>query len=84
VQAVASAVNHLGTDTPEDFSRWFCSELVAAGLEYGGALPPINCSEVTPIDLCRFAIYADAYYQLSGRPTAIRGYNSIIVERWIS
>jgi len=50
----------------EDFSRFFCSELVAAGLEMAGTTGPVNASEVTPIDLCRWNIYAQTYYRLKG------------------
>ncbi len=50
----------------EDFSRFFCSELVAAGLEKAGSTGDVNTAEVTPIDLCRWNIYKDNYYQLKG------------------
>lgn len=50
----------------EDFSKFFCSELVSAGLEISGAIGKVNSSEVTPIDLCRWNIYQDHYYQLKG------------------
>jgi hypothetical protein len=52
----------------EDFSKFFCSELVAAGLEKAGVTGSINASEVTPIDLCRWNIYEDKYYLLKGDP----------------
>lgn len=52
----------------EDFSKFFCSELVAAGLEAAGAVGTVNASEVTPIDLCRWNIYDATYYQLKGDP----------------
>lgn len=48
----------------EDFRKFFCSELVAAGLEAGGVISNVNASEVTPIELCRLAIYEDDYTQL--------------------
>ena len=67
----------------ENFALWYCSELVTASFEAAGALPTINASEVTPIDLCRLAIWAPDYYQLAGKPKAIRGYNAIEPERWI-
>ena len=51
----------------EDFSKFFCSELVAAGLEVAGSVGKINASEVTPIDLCRWNIYESVYYQLKGK-----------------
>jgi len=74
-QALKSAVDALdnlpfGMHGPgynkEDFSKFFCSELVSAGLEIAGAVGSVNASEVTPIDLCRWSIYEDSYYQLKG------------------
>ena len=74
-QAIKSAVDaldnlpfdlHGPTFNKEDFSKFFCSELVAAGLEISGAINSINASEVTPIDLCRWNIYQNNYYQLKG------------------
>ena len=50
----------------EDFSAFFCSELVSAALEAAKVMENVNSSEVTPIDLCRFKIFADDYYQLKG------------------
>lgn len=87
-QAVGSAIdafeqlpagfNGLGYN-PENFDRFFCSELVAAGLKAGGVIPPhVNASEVTPIDVCRWNIYAPDYTLLTGNPAKeISGYNSI-------
>lgn len=74
-QAIKSALDVLdtlpfGASGPtynkEDFSKFFCSELVAAGLEVAGAIGNTNVSEITPIDLCRWAIYEEDYYQLKG------------------
>ena len=74
-QAVKSALDALdklpfGMHGPgyneEDFSRFFCSELVAAGLEKAGVVGSVNASEVTPIDLCRWNIYEDDYFLLKG------------------
>ncbi|MFZ5584807.1 MAG: hypothetical protein ACOZHQ_02645 [Thermodesulfobacteriota bacterium] len=48
----------------EDFSRFFCSELVAAGLEEAGLLDALNASEVTPADLCQWSIYEPDHHQL--------------------
>jgi len=90
-QAVKSAIDTLdcvpiaekATHNDEDFSRFFCSELVAAGLEISGALAPLNASEVTPVDLCMFNIYQSTYYQISGDDNkAIRGYNSLAPDGW--
>jgi hypothetical protein len=52
----------------EDFSKFFCSELAAAAFELAGVTGPVNASEVTPIDLCRWRIYQGSYYQLKGDP----------------
>ena len=74
-QAIKSAVDALdnlpfGAHGPEynkeDFSKFFCSELVAVGLEIAGAVGSVNASEVTPIDLCRWKIYQSTYFQLKG------------------
>lgn len=63
----------------EDFSKFFCSELVAAGLRAAGTLPLyVNPSERTPIDVCRFAMY-EGCYQLKGEPKAIPGFNAMPV-----
>ena len=66
----------------EDFSAFFCSELVTAGLEAGGLIQSTKCSEVTPLDLCQFAIYEATYYQLKGPETPIPGYNTLNPEGW--
>ncbi len=67
----------------EDFSRFFCSELVAAGLEKAGTVGLVNASEVTPIDLCRWNIYQPIYYQLKGCPKKrISRYNSLNPKQW--
>ncbi|XOV81288.1 MAG: hypothetical protein ACFHVJ_10135 [Aestuariibacter sp.] len=66
----------------EDFTSFFCSELSSAMLEAAKVLPTINASEITPIDLCRFDIFAERYVQLKGEPKPIRGYNSICPTWW--
>lgn len=67
----------------EDFSKFFCSELVAAGLEIAGAVGTVNASEVTPIDLCRWKIYEPKYYQLKGdRNKKISRYNTASPKDW--
>lgn len=53
----------------EDLSKLFCSELAAQALEIGHVIEPVNASEVTPIDLCRFTyrgrwIYGPRYFQI--------------------
>jgi hypothetical protein len=66
----------------EDFAAFFCSELVTAGLEAGGVIQSLNCSEVTPLDLVQFAIYEGTYYQLKGPETPLPGYNTLDPEGW--
>ena len=66
----------------EDFSSWFCSELVAEGLETSGVIQGVNASEVTPIDICRFSIYKDKYVQLKGENKPIIGFNSLCADNW--
>jgi hypothetical protein len=67
----------------EDFSRFFCSELAAGGLEESGFVPKVNASEVTPIDLCRWKIYEGYYVQLKGdKPKNIRGFNTMNPSDW--
>ena len=83
-QAIMSAIDVLDktpllgslTCNVEDFSKFFCSELVAAALEAGNAIKSLNASEVTPIDLCMFSIYENDYYQIKGKETKIAGYNT--------
>lgn len=70
------------THNKEDFSKFFCSELVAAGLEKAGAAGTVNASEVTPIDLCRWSIYEDAYVQIKGVEKVISRYNSLDPAAW--
>lgn len=89
-QAIKSALDLLdkvpllgdSTHNVEDFSRFFCSELVAGGLEAAGVISNINSSEVTPIDLCSFSIFESDYIQLKGNRKEIRGYNSINPTGW--
>ncbi|VEN74302.1 conserved hypothetical protein [Candidatus Desulfarcum epimagneticum] len=91
-QAVKSAIDaldelpfdrHGSAYNREDFSRFFCSELVAAGLEMAGAVKSVNASEVTPIDLCRWNIYEDHYYQLKGDAgKTISRFNTLSPEDW--
>ncbi|UJS25282.1 hypothetical protein [Thiothrix winogradskyi] len=66
----------------EDFAKFFCSELAAAGLEASGAIRSVNSSEVTPVDLCMFSIYQNNYYQIKGDEKDIKGYNSLSPEGW--
>jgi hypothetical protein len=83
-QAIMSAIDLLDrvpilfntTANVEDFSKFFCSELISAALEAAGVIKSINASEVTPIDLCMFNIYSEEYYQMKGDRTDIKGYNT--------
>ena len=62
----------------EDYARFFCSELVSAGLKAAGMLPQsINASEVTPGDICRWKIFEPEYYLLKGEDKKLSGYNSL-------
>ncbi len=91
-QAIKSAIDALdnlpfGMHGPaynrEDFSKFFCSELVAAGLEIAGSTGSVNSSEVTPIDLCRWSIYEDSYYQLKGESSKrISRFNTAAPSNW--
>jgi len=91
-QAIKSAVDaldklpfdaHGSAYNREDFSKFFCSELVSAGLEVAGAVDSVNASEVTPIDLCRWNIYEDSYYQLKGESSKrISRFNTASPSDW--
>lgn len=89
-QAVKSALDTLdnvplvgqATQNKEDFDKFFCSELAAAGLEKGGVIKSLNSAEVTPIDLCRFKIYRKDYHQIRGRKKLIKGHNTLSPEGW--
>lgn len=71
------------TYNEEDLEEFFCAELVAAALEHAGAVPAINASEVSPADLCRWAVYEQTYIQLLGAPDKrIDGYNSDYPSAW--
>jgi hypothetical protein len=70
---------------PEDLSSYFCSELVAEALEEAETVPEINASEVSPTDLCRWAIYTPDYYAIDrGDETIpeIPGYNTLDPSAW--
>jgi hypothetical protein len=84
-QAIKSAVDDLDkapvigglTYNVEDFSKFFCSELVAAALDTAGVIEKINSAEVTPIDLCMFSLYRADHFQIKGTKRLIRGHNSL-------
>lgn len=72
----------------EDLNKFYCSELVAAALEAAGVVPKLNASEVTPIDLCRWNLFQDDYYQLQKKnegdsPTEITSFNSQDPAKWV-
>lgn len=63
---------------PEDFSRLYCSELVALGLRKGGLYR--GTVELTPIEVCRLIMYAPDYHCIkwdADGPKKIDGYNTI-------
>lgn len=64
---------------PENFSRYMCSELVAAALEESGLVGKVNAGGVSPIELCRWNIYEPVYYQIyletAPKLVAIPGFN---------
>lgn len=66
----------------EDFSSWFCSELIAEGLETAGIIRGVNASEVTPVDICRFNIFKKRYVQIKGEGRLIGGFNSLKPDNW--
>ncbi|MDO6565530.1 hypothetical protein Q4561_00525 [Alteromonas sp. 1_MG-2023] len=66
----------------EDFSSWFCSELIAEGLETAGIISSVNASEVTPVDICRFSIFEPRYVQLKGEARPIAGFNTQLADNW--
>ena len=75
-QAIGSGFDFI-PENKEDFNKFFCSELVAAALEKSNAIPDTNCSEITPIELCRWNIYENDYYQLGGDAKEIKRFNSM-------
>jgi hypothetical protein len=84
-QAVKSALDGLDdvpiiggtTHNVEDFSKFFCSELVTGALEKAGVIKKLNAAELTPIDLCRFSLYRRDYTQIKGTKKLIRGHNAM-------
>lgn len=80
VQAMGSALDLLWHNK-EDFDKFFCSELCSAALEISGGVSNINCSEITPAELCKWKIYQENYYQLGGELKEIKGFNSVHVNK---
>lgn len=65
------------TKNLENFEKFFCSELVVAGLEEAGVLSNINASEITPMQICQWKIFKPDYLQLKGdQRIEIQGFNS--------
>jgi len=86
-QGIKSAIDafdkiHGPSYNKEDFNKFFCSELVAAAFERANVTGSINASEVTAIDLCRWNIYEDTYYQLKGDLKEISQYNTLSPSDW--
>ncbi len=65
----------------EDESRWFCSELIAKLLQISGVIQHINPAETTPIDICRFSIFAGCN-QIKGETRHISKFNSCCADGW--
>lgn len=89
-EAIGSVIDSKGStaensegDSPEDFSKWFCSKIVAAALEVGKVLPNLNAAKVSPAELCQFAIYTGEYVQMKEAETKeISEYNTVSPEGW--
>jgi len=71
-QAIRSAT----FDGAESHDKLFCSELAAGALEAGRVIDAINCSAVTPQDLCAFNLYHFTAHQLKGHLVDIPNYNT--------
>ena len=69
-QAIGSAIDFI-LDNVEDFSKLYCSELVAMAYEKIHLIPEINASEQTPINVCDFNIF-NKPNQLKGSLTELR------------
>lgn len=75
-QAIGSVFDLLWHNE-ENFDKLFCSETGVEGLEKANIIKNVNASEVTPIELCRWNIYENDYYQLSGKRKEIKKFNSV-------
>ena len=64
-QAILSALDGFVPSSNENFTKMFCSELVAEALEKGEVIGPVNASEQTPADVVSYPIYGEPY-QISG------------------
>jgi hypothetical protein len=63
--------------TKRELELYFCSELVAEALEAAAVIDPVDGSEASPSDVCRWNIYGPDYFQLKGPSREITGYNSL-------
>lgn len=66
---------------PEDFSRLYCSELVALGFRKGGVYQ--GTVELMPIEVCRLILYVPYYYCIKWDqegPKEIDGYNTVAAD----
>jgi hypothetical protein len=69
--------------TSDEFSKFLSSQLIAAAFEKSGIIGSVNASAVAPIDLCRWEIYGNNYYQLKGDANNdIARYNSMSPSLW--
>jgi hypothetical protein len=74
------ALTRGGQPQNDNYDQFFCSELVMAGLKSAGVLMAMDSSEITPNDLCCYAIYDPDYYQIKGdRLQEIHCVNSVVV-----
>lgn len=63
---------------PEDYSRLYCSELSALGFRRAGVYG--GTAELTPVEICRLAVYEPDYYCIKWDeegPKEIEGYNTV-------
>jgi len=65
------------TYAKEDFSKLFCSELMAGAYVRGEVITHLNASEVIPKDLTRFNLWQEYYYQIKGLTRQLRGCGTI-------
>lgn len=70
-------LRHL-TLNQEDFSSFFCSELVAGAYKQSGILPKkLNASEITPSNLVSLKLFAKDYVQIKGKLRKIDEFNQV-------
>lgn len=91
-QAMKSSLDALGKikfglhgpgHTSEEFFKCYTSQLIGAGFEASGLVGNISAKDVSPIDLCRWEIYQDTYYQIKGeKDKIISRYNTLSPSIW--